>query len=215
MSALPTAPQRAQRVRGVPGVGLRTADGMEWLRWGKGHRWYGPGQPYEAGWVIARCTHQTGEFVRLSADDPGYELGNRWDACGRCAVRFESFTVQSCTRPGKYGNPFVVAQNERGTYVVTLDGAVIEDGSSWGGTGSWWTPDPERNDAQVREHTKKLANASAIIGFANRVMCDWPDAMFHDLARFDYLSCFCPLDKPCHVDAIIAEGARRGIWGGG
>ena len=210
------SPQRAQRVRGVSGVGLRTPDGREWLRWGKGHRW--PAEningPTEAGWVIARCTHQTGDFVRLSEDSQAFDLGCEWDVCDGCRDVFDTFTVQSCTRPGKYGNPFVVAQNERGTYVVTLDGAVIEDGSSWGGTGSWWTPDPERNDAQVREHTKKLANASAIIGFANRVMCDWPDAMFRDLARFDYLSCFCPLDQPCHVDAIIAEGARRGIWGG-
>lgn len=102
---------------------------------------------------------------------------------------------------------------------------------TFGEKGAWWNapniapddlvrcvgPDTAttRDDAQVREHTKKLANASAIISFANRVMCDWPDAMFHDLAKFDYLSCFCPLDRPCHVDAIIVEGARRGMWGGG
>ena len=171
MNALPPAPDRAQRVRGIPGVGLRTADGTEWVKVGK---------------VFA-------------------EIGG-----------VDTIRVHDCTRPGRYGNPYRVVQNERGTYVVMLGAVVTDDGTgSWGGTGSWWTPFPERDEAQVREHTKKLANASAIISFANRVMCDWPDAMFHDLAKFDYLSCFCPLDRPCHVDAIIVEGARRGMWGGG
>ncbi len=83
MNALPPAPDRAQRVRGIPGVGLRTADGAEWLRWGKGHRW--PAEningPTEAGWVIARCTHQTGDFVRLSEDSQAFDLGCEWDVC--------------------------------------------------------------------------------------------------------------------------------------
>ena len=184
MTALPKAPRRAQRVRGVPGVGLRTADGREWLRWGKGCRWNGPGQPYEAGWAIARCAHQTGRFESLSADDPGYELGNRWDACGRCAVRFESFTVQSCTRPGKYGNPFNA--EKPGNWAMMTEG---------------WSTGQEF--------------VEAVAAFRAITLPTWPDATFHDLAQYDYLSCFCALDQPCHVDAIIAEGARRGIWGGG
>ena len=40
----------------------------------------------------------------------------------------------------------------------------------------------------------------------------FPNYEFRDLLGYDFLSCFCPLDQPCHIDAIIAEGAARGIW---
>lgn len=26
-----------------------------------------------------------------------------------------------------------------------------------------------------------------------------------ELSKYDYLSCFCPLDRPCHVDVLISE----------
>ena len=31
--------------------------------------------------MIARCTHQTGDFVRLSEDSQAFDLGCEWDVC--------------------------------------------------------------------------------------------------------------------------------------
>ena len=154
MNALRKAPQRAQRVRGVPGVGLRTADGTEWVKVGK---------------VFA-------------------EIGG-----------VDTIRVQSCTRPGRYGNPW---------RVVEVDGIWLAQAGAQAGV--WWA-----NDRECPFHQSRRSAVAATIRQFRKLARLWPDAMFHDLAKFDCLSCFCPLDRPCHVDAIIAEGARRGIWGGG
>lgn len=34
-------------------------------------------------------------------------------------------------------------------------------------------------------------------------------AYYDDLLNYEHLSCFCPLDMPCHVDAIIEHLKRR------
>ena len=105
------APLRAQRVRGIPGVGLRTPDGREWLRWGAGHRWDPDSidTPSGPGWVRARCAHRTGQFVRMDRDDTGIA----WECCDDC-TEMETFTVKSCTRPGDYGNPWRVENHTAG-----------------------------------------------------------------------------------------------------
>lgn len=150
MNALPPAPDRAQRVRGIPGVGLRTADGREWVA--------GP----------------NGRYVAIPVVEP-----------------HETIRVQSCARPGKWGNPWKVVE----------------------AFGGWCVANGYRLEPGTYE-TKELATAEAIRRFGELVR-SWPDAMFDVPARADFLSCFCPLDGPCHVDAILAEGARRGQWGGG
>lgn len=190
------APQRAQRVRGVPGVGLRTPDGREWLRWGEGHRWdpetvTGPVGP---GWVVARCDHDGGG-VALAEDDACREMGFRWSVCDGCADDgMATFTVKSCTRPGKYGNPWVLVRTPGFPHRPC--------GVRKGERGNW-----------AETHlSRDVATALAVRMFAESVAPKWKAAYFTDLAKFDYLSCFCPLDSPCHVDAIIEEGKRRGVW---
>lgn len=182
------APLRAQRVRGIPGVGLRTPDGREWLRWGAGHRWDPDSidTPSGPGWVRARCAHRTGQFVRMDRDDTGLA----WECCDAC-TEMETFRVQSCTRPGKFGNPWVVENHTAGWMAVGDDG-------------------PIRVGV-----TRMIACMDAVAAFASneeRGVASWPDVQFAVLARFDYLACWCPLDQPCHVDAIIREGRRRGVW---
>ena len=183
------APQRAQRVRGVPGVGLRTPDGREWLRWGKGHRWDPEtvSAPAGPGWVVARCDHDGGG-VALADDDACREMGFRWSVCDGCADDgLATFTVKSCARPGKYGNPWVVSRCGGG-WLVARDRAF----------GSYRSDHGSAVRLAVKTFTRDCAT--------------WANGYFTDLATFDYLSCFCPLDQPCHVDAIVSEGKRRGVW---
>jgi hypothetical protein len=183
------APQRAQRVRGVPGVGLRTPDGREWLRWGPGHRW----DPETVtrwnrpGWVVARCDHPGGGLA-LPEDDGAREMGACWSICKDCNDGgLATFTVKSCTRPGKYGNPWV-ASRCGGGWLVAQDRAF----------GSYLSDHGRAVHRAVKMFAKDCAS--------------WTNDYFTELAKFDYLSCFCPLDQPCHVDAIIEEGKRRGVW---
>ena len=198
-----TAPQRAQRVRGVPGVGLRTPDGTEWLRWGRGHRW-NPDTitpiPPEPGWVVARCAHDTGEFMRLPDDDLNrIELGLQWDICSDCRdIEMATFTVQSCTRPGRYGNPSkinIVRSND--LWSVWADSAGFPNVEYVNGT---------RADAMA------VGRVLVVDEFAIDYAYRWPDYYFDVLAQYDYLSCWCGFGDPCHVDEIIREGSRREVW---
>jgi hypothetical protein len=34
-------------------------------------------------------------------------------------------------------------------------------------------------------------------------------AFYDDLLNYEYISCFCPLDMPCHCDAIIEHLKKR------
>ena len=181
------APLRAQRVRGIPGVGLRTPDGREWLRWGAGHRWDPDSidAPAGPGWVVARCAHRTGFFVPMTDE----ETGLAWECCTGC-TELEMFTVQSCTRPGVYGNPWVVEKHTAGWRAV---GPTCRQ--AWG-----------RKEDAVTDAVTAFARSSRF-GPAN-----WPDMEFAVLAMHDYLACYCPLDRPCHVDVILEEGRRRGVW---
>lgn len=190
------APQRAQRVRGVPGVGLRTPDGREWLRWGAGHRW----DPEtitrwnRPGWVVARCDHPGGG-VELADDDACREMGFRWSVCDGCADGgLATFAVKSCTLPGKYGNPYEVRAPD--TKAVNPRAWRI-----WAG------------GKRLGFHYRSREDATyAAIWLFEQLLSGQADAYFTELAGYDFLSCFCPLDSPCHVDAIIEEGIRRGVW---
>ena len=174
------SPQRAQRVRGVPGVGLRTPDGREWLRRG-GRREGAEQREYAAipGWHIVRCAHDS-----------------VYPACDDCVNdEMATFTtVKSCTRPGEYGNPYGVRAPDQ--KAVNPRAWCI-----WAGG--------ERLGFHYR--SREDATSAAVFLFG-KVLTEQDDAYFAELAKFDYLSCFCPLDQPCHVDAIIEEGKRRGVW---
>jgi hypothetical protein len=167
------SPQRAQRVRGVPGVGLRTPDGREWLRRG-GIREGAEQREYAAipGWHFVRCAHDS---VHPACDD-----------CANDELATFA-TVKSCARPGKYGNPWVVSRCGGG-WLVARDRAF----------GSYRSDHGSAVRLAVKTFTRDCAT--------------WANGYFTDLATFDYLSCFCPLDQPCHVDAIVSEGKRRGVW---
>jgi hypothetical protein len=190
------APQRAQRVRGVPGVGLRTPDGREWLRWGEGHRWDPETvtAPVGPGWVVARCDHDGGGLA-LADDDACREFGFRWSVCDDCANGpMATFAVKACTRPGKYGNP----------YEVRVPDPKAVNPRAW----RIWV-----EGKRLGFHYRSREDATdAAIWLFGQGLAEHGDAYFTDLAKFDYLSCFCPLDQPCHVDAIVSEGKRRGVW---
>ena len=70
MATMMSAPQRAQRVRGVPGVGLRTADGREWLPKGRiqfVHPLKKTGQCSFPSILLARGATATASMKRASA----------------------------------------------------------------------------------------------------------------------------------------------------
>lgn len=208
------APVRAQRVRGVPGVGLRTVDGREWLRWGRGYRWdpHTLDEPCDPFWVIARCDHNGQR--EIPADHwHRTELGLRWQICADCCGIEGRFRVQSCTRPGRYGNPWRPSKPSRltdGTKVWTIERPAERP--------EWTHVHPlntDRNDPHNDLNwCTSLANTRSACRrtFQDGPLPRWPLDWFEDLATYDALSCFCPLDKRCHVDAIIIEGRKRGVW---
>ncbi len=191
-----TAPQRAQRLVGVPGIGLRTPDGREWLRWGNSHRWNPETLdfPTRPGWIVARCGHPGGGQP-LTETDAAYELGLRYTVCADCeALPTQRFTAQSCAYPSQYCNPWVaerIPNEPNGLWRVRQ--RVFGD----------WIEIPMTRDAAME---------AAVNVFAEWVVPKWKTADLDELAWPRYFSCFCPPDKPCHVDAIIAEGRRRGVW---
>lgn len=165
------APLRAQRVRGIPGVGLRTSDGREWVRDDDG-RCY----PVNPG-ICDDC------------------LGSGFDGDGdTCRCMLSVITVRFCGRPSRWGNPYGLVRTPNGF------------GNNWGvrkgARGNW----------RCTHVDHAVAVALAVRLFAERIVAKQPYTYFDGLLGYDFLSCFCPLDKPCHVDAIIAEGVARGVW---
>lgn len=191
----PPAPQRAQRVRGVPGVGLRTPDGSEWLRWGRGFR-HDPDNcdpVLPPHWVIARCTHPGG------GEPCDHDTGLRWTACDDCCRIADPFTVRYCGRPTRWGNPFSVPKRP----------STHPDGQPYWPV--WVCVIAGKPIVENVARTRLDALRSSIDYFAED-LDSVDNAYFTGLLGYDYLSCFCPLDQPCHVDAIIAEGVARGLW---
>lgn len=88
-----------------------------------------------------------------------------------------------CGRGTKYGNEHVVE------YV---------------GSG-WWAVDGEEHD------DKKTVQAEAVDMYIYdmQIVLRYKPEFFDDLLKYEHLSCFCPLDMPCHVDAIIEHLKRR------
>lgn len=164
------APQRAQRVRGIPGVGLRTSGGREWVR---------DGSTYA---VVSGMRHET------------------------CTVRF-------CGRPSKWGNPYKITPCNHFDCIPMGDLPHTHCKAPTNGCGI----DPHHwmvlgVPAELVHDAAMVERHALTAAFGIHTLPEWPDSYFTDLLGYDFLSCFCPLDQPCHVDAIIAEGVARGIW---
>lgn len=96
----------------------------------------------------------------------------------------------SVARPGRFGNPFTVADcaeaGFRGT-PAELARRCVEAFRVWIDTPYW------RNNWDGEESERK--RSAALIGIEG--------------LRGKNLACFCPLDQPCHADVLL-EIANRG-----
>jgi hypothetical protein len=92
-----------------------------------------------------------------------------------------------CGRGTKYGN----------------DSVVEKDGDAWV---------VDKYDAAIWFDNREYANEEAVERFQSLQMF-WTlradPAYYDDLLNYKHLSCFCPLDMPCHVDPIIEHLKRR------
>lgn len=111
-----------------------------------------------------------------------------------------------CGRPTRYGNPFRVEPVGK-VWTVTWDG-------------DWWlkvwsakTPFVPRNLLEGLDDLgllavstgERLANQSAAMRYellldANPMI---REAILAECRRHEHLSCWCPLDAPCHVETIL------------
>ena len=92
----------------------------------------------------------------------------------------QSVKAKYCGRPGKYGNPFKV-----GDYV-----------------GAEWYPKLEMHDQEnYIVYNQKIKSAKEAIYLFKKYQL--PKLDLTELKNQTHLSCWCGLDNPCHVDAII------------
>lgn len=98
------------------------------------------------------------------------------------------------TRPGKWGNPFRVNQNDDGTWsVVACDGTVA-------------IPKATREDAgrgAVRLFRAYLANDGSQPGAIRDSGGAALAAFAKEELRGKDLACFCPIGQPCHADVLL------------
>src|SRR3990167_6242156 len=98
-------------------------------------------------------------------------------------------------RPSKFGNPFVLRQDEpiapkpEPMWAVTFNGTVL-----------------------VRWDTRQLAANDAVDRFRRVMRTMWSPIEKELLAtlRGKDLACWCPLDLPCHADVLLENGAVKG-----
>lgn len=95
----------------------------------------------------------------------------------------------SVARPGRFGNPFTMAGCREAGFVGTdeqIAARCVEAFRVWIDTPYW------RNNWDGEE--SEQARAAALAGLAD--------------LRSKNLACWCPLDQPCHADALL-EIANR------
>jgi len=103
----------------------------------------------------------------------------------------EGVKVLTVTRGTVYGNPYAIKEHKHANgsvfYVLRPDGKVsMRDFISH--------KDAARFAAEeYREY---------ILGICDRSPAIYA-AMMQDVMRHDYIACWCPLDAPCHRDALI------------
>lgn len=96
-----------------------------------------------------------------------------------------------CTRPGPLGNPFTVAECREAGYEGT-DAEIAERCAEafrvWAFSKywreNWMGPESEAAKAKFKAAFDKLKGLV-------------------EAGEVDHLACYCPLDKPCHVDVLI------------
>lgn len=97
----------------------------------------------------------------------------------------------SVTRPGKWGNPFVVGKKyENGAWLACMYpyNEFIEIYRKGGIT-------PATTEEAIELYKLHMATKIKM----------WPEQTRKELEslRGKNLACFCPLDKPCHVDVLL------------
>lgn len=90
-----------------------------------------------------------------------------------------------CGRGTKYGNEHVIEKLDNG----------------------WWGIEGEEYDNKYDAQN----DACDLYSYDMRIVLRYKPAFFDDLLNYKHLSCFCPLDMPCHVDAIIEHLKRRAV----
>lgn len=91
------------------------------------------------------------------------------------------------TRPGKFGNPFVV-------------GGYFKIGT--GGSGFSYL---QTLDEKYAVGFMKLLTAEGAVEMFRLYRQRYPfkPEDIAELRAADYLACFCPLDRPCHADVLL------------
>lgn len=121
--------------------------------------------------------------------------GAEWLSIGRreyvAKVRGNLMIVRSCTRPSQFANPWRIERSGRGTWGVRT-----------GPRCKWRAHGIAKDDA----------TEIAVQLFRDLTVRNWPLRMFTELAAYNALACWCKHGRPCHVDEILIEGARRGVW---
>lgn len=86
-------------------------------------------------------------------------------------------------------------------------------GTRWGndwkiGKADWNTGEPMTRDDVLRRFRWTLQSLISLIGWER-----FGEHYLRPLEGYEYLSCFCPLDEPCHVDIWIEyfEKWKKGI----
>jgi len=89
-------------------------------------------------------------------------------------------------------------------------GAKQPDSCRYVGRGTMWGNENKVSGWLSSE--QKIENHKRAVSFYKMDMKVWlsksPD-YFDDLLNYEYISCFCPLDMPCHCDAIIEHLRER------
>lgn len=91
----------------------------------------------------------------------------------------------SCARPSRYGNPWAL---ERST-------------APWHHATPWFVINRDLHQT-FGPFDRICAVAVAVAWFKRETLPTWPDEWRAELAGRP-LGCYCPLDRLCHVDAII------------
>ncbi len=90
-------------------------------------------------------------------------------------------------RPGKWGNPYVV-----GTLLGDIPIWIVRK------AGYWLEPSETPICAETAKNLYEVWIRDKTMGSSEFNTLD-----LSELAGFDYLACWCPLDQPCHVDILL------------
>lgn len=101
-----------------------------------------------------------------------------------------------CGRGTIYGNDYRITHPTPENWKVTY----IQTGNDWNFhtelEARTWSIEMYKHDTEsIMQHDR-----------------GWIARLKQDLGRYEYLSCFCPLDMPCHVDYLIELVDMPGVF---